>query len=422
MIVDSERETLGAWIIHHGRKIALDANGAAEFASIDEAAKAATLLTKLGQTENDELSQTEVRAVAVSTGINPRHELNGLLDVLARKRLVDVSDQGVSVLGVTGRAALRHASDIFDEAEPTPFEDASITLAERASAAPIRKTDLAQVLGDTHRLTTADVDDFLSRAEEIGFVDWEGAEDDRIFFNGNLFRRGGVEKSKRVLESLSPAESTKMLQFQEMLGQRGCVEYSLGERELGPDLFSKLIAASVFDLNTVQNESGTHVYITSPSSFHKFVDPLIDDCFDLAKALVAALTYGMSSRSAKDGRIQAIGALLAKLLRGEEVGPAPAIGEDYRVLETQRVIKLRRHPTWPKAYFMKLLKREVGELALRVLSGSGNLEVGLTDMPSASMSGYLGPERSRVERRRKQTSLSKRATRDVLESMRGGHF
>jgi hypothetical protein len=53
----SAKEITGAWVIHHGRKLVLDAHGPAEFPAIDEAAKAATLLIKLGQSKQTNISK-----------------------------------------------------------------------------------------------------------------------------------------------------------------------------------------------------------------------------------------------------------------------------------------------------------------------------------------------------------------------------
>jgi hypothetical protein len=61
-----EKEVTGAWVIPHGRKLALDANGPAEFPAIDETAKAATLLVKLGQASQTVIPKSEVRAIAVA--------------------------------------------------------------------------------------------------------------------------------------------------------------------------------------------------------------------------------------------------------------------------------------------------------------------------------------------------------------------
>jgi hypothetical protein len=117
-----EKETEGAWIVHHGQKATLDARGAAEFPAIDEAAKAATLLSRLGETSEATLSMEVVRAVATSAGLNPRFELNGLLETLTRKKLIDRSEEEVVVLGVTTRGTLSQASDLFEDASPTKVE------------------------------------------------------------------------------------------------------------------------------------------------------------------------------------------------------------------------------------------------------------------------------------------------------------
>ena len=398
----------------------MDTSGGAEFPAIDEAAKAASLLAKLGETNQVTLKKEEVKAVAVASGLNPRHELNGLLEVLERKRLVERSDEEVAVLGVTTRGALRHAADLFEEAEPNSYERAAIDLAELVSQAPIRRTEVEELIGDQHSLARADTKDFLDRAHQIGFVDMEGDGEDRLLFNGNLFRRDTVSKASKVLTSLSDGDQRRVREVDELLARRGCIEFAEVERVLTAPLFVKLRAAGLYDLNVVANDTGEHVYVTSPGAFHKFVNPMLDDCFDMAKALVSALAYGMTKRSPSTGRISMLNALLGKLIGGFEVGPATAIGEDYRVLEVDRVVKLRRDPQYPSRFRMRLLKREVGELALQVLTTGDASAQSLTTLPAAPMTGYLGPEVTRVRTRKKQSRTSRKRTHDVLEAVRGG--
>lgn len=416
----NEKEITGAWVIHHGRKLNLDANGSAEFPAIDEAAKAATLLSKLGQTNEVIIPITEVRAIAVASGLNPRHALNGLLQVLQKKRLIDQSENEIALLGITTRGTLGHAAEFYYESDPNQFENASIALAEMASKVPMRKDDICEKIGDYHKLSRIETTDLLNRAEEIGFVDREGEGQDALIFNGNLFRRGSVAKTERVLSSLSESDQVRVRNVAELLERSGCVLLDQVEKLLTKQLFEKLVAAGAYDLNQVMNEQGSHVFVTAPSAFHKFVDPMVDDCFDMAKSLVAALSYGMNSRHYGQGRIAQLPALLARLISGSEIGPATAIGQDYRVLEVNRVIKLRPDVAFPRRFHMKLLKLEVGQLALHVLT-SGNADASsLIDLPSAPMSGYKGPEESRVAVRKKQNSLSKKTTRDILEAVRGG--
>jgi hypothetical protein len=179
-----------------------------------------------------------------------------------------------------------------------------------------------------------------------------------------------------------------------------------------------LTAAGLFEINTVSNEHGEHAFVTSPGAFHKFVNPLVDDSFDLAKALVTALTYGMTLRPASQGRIISVNWILGALIQGRTIGPATAIGKDYLILERNRVVQLT--PAGRGMFWMRLLKREIGELALQVLTkGDANAEA-LNVPPSSPMTGYIGPEPSRVQVRRKQQQPSRRATRDILTALRGG--
>ena len=414
-----EKEITGAWLVHHGRKLALHSTGASEFPAIDQAAKAATLLAKLGQTGQISLTYPYVKAIATASGLNPEYELAGLLEVLKKKRLIDRSTNGVEILGITNRAALAHATDIFRDTSPDPEEFASIQLAEMSSKTPIARRTAAEKLGDKYGLNTSRTGQFLSRAKEIGFVDSEGTGADELLFNGNLFRRRDAQKSFRILESLTDDDQSRMFEIGASLSREGCLPFHRVETVLGKELLEKLVAAGVYDLNTVGNAAGNHVYVTAPSAFHKFVDPFVDDCFDMAKSLVAALSYGMTRRSRSEGRIFDLPALLSKLIAGYEVGPATAIGEDYRILETNRVVQLRQHRN-SHLFFMKLLKREIGQLALHVLEQGDAGPEALTELPAAPMSNYIGPEEGRTHVRRQQTPMSKRKTRDILEVLRSG--
>ena len=401
-----------------------DVNGPAEFPAIDEAAKAATLLIKLGQTDEIAVSMSKVRAIASASGLNPRHELGGLLEVLKSKRLIEQSRKGnqISILGVTTTGALGNAVDIYQDAGPTPYEQASLNLAELASRSPVRRSDVSEKIADEHQLSDGHVKDFLNRAEEIGFVDKEGDGDDRLLYNGNLFRRSSVAKGQKVLASLTEDEQRRVNAVADRLSKEGCLLFIDVEAILSEDLFKKLVAAGIYDLNQVTNEKGHHVYVTTPSAFHKFVNPLVDDCFDMAKSLVAALMYGMTCRPASQGRISLLPILLDKLINGREVGPATAIGRDYRALEVSGVVELRQSEQDSKMFYMKLLKKEVGELALYVLTQGDASAESLIVLPSAPMKSYIGPEESRVSVRRRQSPMSKRKTRDILESVRGGQL
>jgi hypothetical protein len=89
-----DKQTTGAWIVHHGRKIAADLRGPAEFSAIDLAAKAASLLARLGESAQATLSAEQVTAAAKIGNLNPKTELGACLDHLQRRKLIDRSVNG----------------------------------------------------------------------------------------------------------------------------------------------------------------------------------------------------------------------------------------------------------------------------------------------------------------------------------------
>ena len=410
--------TKGAWVVHHGQKTTATQNGGAEFPALDAAAKAASLLSQLAASAQIKVEQSRINALARASGLNPRTELPELLKLLERRRLIETSSTGdIEVLGLTSGATVQHAAEIFEEQNPTPEERASIAVAELTSAAPAAHAQLLEFLSDEFKFPSAETRDFLIRSEVVGFVNSEGRGADKLYFNGNLFRRDNLLKVNAVLGSLFPADEVRTAQLDAELAARGCISIEEAERILGTQLFEKLKAAGMYDVNLVINQAGEFGFITRPAAFHKYNDPHVDDAFDLAKALVAALFYGMTQSRAGRGKIQSVAALLRKLIVGHPVGPATAIGEDYRVLETKGVIRVTK--AQPYGFWMKLLKLDVGEMALKVLTTGELASMSALDHPlPGKMSGYSGPEKTRSDLRRRQVPASKRGTEDVLQALR----
>jgi hypothetical protein len=414
----------GAWVVHHSQKTAAAQKGSAEFPALDAAGKASSLLSQFAASQDTQIPKRTVDAFAQAAGLNPKTELSALLEMLKKRRVIDTSAGGdVAVLGLTTGATVQHASDIFDEQEPTAEERAAIVLADIASNAPVMHKETADMISDEFELSSQRTSELLERSEIIGFVDGEAVDGSRMYFNGNLFRRDNLDKVSRVLGSLSSPDTAKVTELDGLLQKMGCVPVATAESVLGTALFDKLRAAAMYDVNHVMNSSGEFGFVTRPAAFHKFNDPLVDDAFDLAKALVAALTYGMSLRSSGTGRIDTIKPLLNALISGREIGPATAIGEDYRVLEMKGVIQTRKGPRY--GHFMKLKKADIGQMALAVLTTGEASSANALDRPFVGhMSGYAGPEQTRSQfRSKRQTPESKKMTRDVLSALRtGGSF
>lgn len=220
-----DKQTKGAWVVHHGKKVAADVRGAAEFSAIDIAAKSASLLARMAESDETKLGPQSVQAAGRVGGLSPKTDLPACLDQLQRRKLIDRSSTGeVVVLGVTTGTALVHAADLFEDNEPQPLERAAIDLAETTSKEPLLRETVEEYIADTHHIASGDVTEFVDQAAEIGFVDSEGEGEDRLFFNGNLFRRDTASKTRKVLDSLDDHEQRKLVEFQAKLTTMGSMQ------------------------------------------------------------------------------------------------------------------------------------------------------------------------------------------------------
>lgn len=416
-----EKRTEGAWLIHHTKKIQ-EVTNATDFEDIELAGKCGLFLSSLAASDEEStLSKDKVEAIAKASNIK-KVELITLKSVLKDHQLIDTSKNGdVSVLGITTSSILTHTSDIFNNTTNDNFQKASIELTNYCSDKPINNNILRDYIGDTYELTNRKTNSLFKQSEDIYLIDFEIFDEEKVYFNGNLFKHNAIEKTTKVFNSLSTSETQKISEVNALLDEQGCITYDKAHSILGDVLLGKLQAIAMYDFNEVSNDTHTKVLITKPSSFSKFGNPFEDDALDLAKAFIASLMYGMYISSNSRGKIQGFSMLkntLRKLLKGDRVGPCTAIGQDYQVLELNRVIQLENAKNG--MYYMRLLKYDIGQLALAVLE-YGDLaeyETINTDLKSSSISSYSGPEKIRTKNRRKKDTSINNNVGELLRTMR----
>ncbi|WP_447887607.1 hypothetical protein [Serratia fonticola] len=136
---------------------------------------------------------------------------------------------------------LSHVSRIFDESNPAPSESAAIELSELCSESPIDEKNAKIIIEDTFKLTEDGRNNLFNNSQLIGFIDGETSyTGGKLLFNGNLFRNNDVNKSYEILSSLSNLESEKIKEFNEILGKKGCINYTNGVTILGEELLRKM--------------------------------------------------------------------------------------------------------------------------------------------------------------------------------------
>tara|TARA_R110002051_G_scaffold295992_1_gene361959 strand:- start:7289 stop:8542 length:1254 start_codon:yes stop_codon:yes gene_type:complete len=415
-----KKKTHGAWLINHAKKL-LDVRDTQDFEDIELAGKCGVFLSNLAASdEESELNADKVNAIARVSNIK-KTEIETIKSTLQDARLIEAANNGsIAILGITTSTVLSHTSDIFSNTNPTNYQRASIELADNVSDLPKGEKILSEYISDSYKLSNSEASDLFLQCEEIGFIDYETLDDSsKFYFNGNLFKREGVEKTNAVLSSLKQEETVKISELDSLLTAKGCITVQKAKSVLGDQLLSKLQSIGMYDFNEVSNSKESKVFVTKPSAFSKYGNPFEEDALDLAKAFVSSLYYGMNFSSSGRGRITMLQALLRKLVNGYEVGPATAIGEDYKLLELKRVIQLRREANSSK-YHMRLLKKDIGALAMQVLEFGDATEqtvVG-SSIYTGSVTNYIGPEQKRFSNRKKQNPQSKKSVAELLRTFR----
>jgi len=407
----------GAWIIHHAKKI--QTTTSQDFDSISFAGKCGQLLSAISGSQQEQINTKTLDALAKANYISPKTELPVILKELEDQKLISKGKGGIETLGLTGRNILEFTTRIFDESEHDSHEEAVIEISEMASERPIESSLAREFISDTFKMSVKDSNDTLITGNGLGFFDSEPlSKDEKVLFNGNLFRKKDAKKISIVLNSLPAAEQRLLIELNAKLEELGCIPLASAKKILSSNLFDRLHSIGMFDVNVVGNESGRSYFVTRPAAFSKFTDSLADDALDLAKALVASLTYGMTISSYYRGRIQAISLLMEKLIRGGEVGPATAIGNDYQALEYKGVLKIRPHDNG--RFSMRLLKPEVGKLALSVIQHGDITAEAVTSLPGAKVTEYIHPEVNREIIRKNCTDAVRIQARNLIDDIRVG--
>lgn len=408
----------GAWLIYQVAKL----DKVTETSAFDNtviAGKCGVLLSAITQDNQAVVDNSRLDALAKAAGIK-KIEIQEILRKLKDQGLIDIGKSGVDILGVTSKSCLQHTANIFDSLNPTSLEDAAIELCEEASMQPKTVKAMSEMLSDKYRIAHDDTKMLFDLSLECGFVEREIIDGEKdLLFNGNLFKRDNIRKINAVLTSLSHGEAGKLTEMNQYLDNNACVPIQEAKKILGEDLFNKLSSVGIFDISIVSNSKEEVAYITKPAAFSKY--SMVDDAFDLAKMFVSSLTYGMTRSTYQRGQIRMIEALMTNLINGMPVGPVNAIGEDYKVLELKNVIQVYNgSKNGRNGYIMKLLKREVGVLALEVIKNADVSSHSLTELPSAAINRFKGPEVNRSILRKKEVGMHPKATNDIIMSLRTG--
>lgn len=420
-------ETIGAWLLSQSRHLD-NITGAARLENILYAGRIGRLYNLLRRGSHHENSLTidadTIKNICALNNIDRSARENGI-KLLTSMELIDESANGsIAILGATSKSVLEATAKIFKESKPSPDEEGSIFLSELISRTPTLRKDAEQQISDTFKITTTQSSSLIDICKASTIIDEANDSDRSILFNGNTFRNNQyASKTYRLLEALSSEEKSRIEEAKAKLQDKGAIVDSDLRKILGDNLYTRVMGIGLFDRLEVSNNTESIGYIVFPYTFQKYGRPFEEDPVDDAKALLASLTYGMTRSAPERGRIAFPDALLRKLIAGEEVGGPngiSAIGEDYRELEKRQVVQVIQAKASRNRFRMKLLKPDVGELALAIVRGSSDVAKETVLMDTSIARSFTGPESNRRAIRLKHTFDDNKFVASTLDSIRSG--
>lgn len=418
---------MGAWLLAQSKCLdGYSGAGAARLENISYSGRIGRLYNLLRR-QSDEantftISKQTVEMACQLNGIDKPARYMGLQVLRSAGRIDVAADGSVAVLGATTQTVLEATAEIFGDQAPSADEQAIIDLSERVSGKPVMRAEAEEYISDTHKLMRADATSLVDLSKSMALIDEEGERNRGILFNSHTFRDGNyAQKAHRVLEQLRPDERSGLTDVQERLSRYGAMYDADVKKILGVALYKRLVSVGLFDRMEVSNSTESVGYIASPNDFQKFGRPFEEDPIDDAKALIASLTYGQTRSNRRRGQIIMPEALILALVRGDELaaraGGVRAIGEDYRELEARQVVEVIEKSS--DRFTMRLLKKDVGDLALTIVrGGAASQEAVLMDGSPAR--AFKGPHAVRNEVRAKNNVADKRFVHDALDRLRSG--
>lgn len=377
-----------------------------QFPATDVAGKAANLLSLLQADSQERVTAAALNTYFVAAKIRPAEQEHILQKLQADGRLEICRTsagvlEGVDVYTFSREQVLRSAARIFDGSNPTAREIASIDGLEFIVALPRAESELVARLAATgFRDEDARLTAQLQQTLGLVGVDRYPGLDEPIIYNEHAFVAPG--KIVAAYRGLSTRERQTLEDVQHVIEQSGCVPYDAVVGRFPEDTLTMMEGLGLIDRQEVVSQFGNSDFITLPQTFGAYGGQLGMgvDCFHHAKMLLCCLKYGQLKSRVSRGKIRDLGWILDALLRGGEVGPCTAIGQDYTILENEGVISLRRaYDLGGEQYFMRLRKKEVAELAKQVLLFNRTIaDAGLQGVPVSSAVGdYVNPQVKRAD-------------------------
>ncbi|MDQ0176270.1 hypothetical protein [Bacillus chungangensis] len=427
-----DKLTKGTWIVNtvkHLGELKQNTTELSFFEATEQAGKAGAFLGRLVADQQEIVDINSAKIFARQSSISPA-ELVTYLDYLKKEEKVDYN---VDVLGrpkeievycFSGKEALETVSSLYDKLSPHDEEQASLLGLNETFILPRYPVELKEAL--TKKGIGEECADTTIKLQEIfGLVKSSGKGEEIVLYNEYSFS-GDPHRVTKALSSLKDSEREMVQEIQKLItDNQGFLADSI-PTNIKPEIILMMEGVGLLDGVTVQSPIGSATFFTTPHLKGQGVGNfnLSEDVFHKAKVLLSCLRFGQTKSTWGRGKISTLDKMLNiinKLLRGQWVGPATAIGQDYALLEIDGVIQTRS--ATPYGFEMKLRQQEVGELVRQMITyNKVTLEVGenIGDLLNYQPTGCIIPETRKNQILAKSTAPVESMRNKLLLTLRTG--
>lgn len=434
MIVDTDKDLLkkGTWIVNTAKHIVDLKTSTVELAAIEtteEAGKAGLLLSKL-VADNDEIIKVDkAKGFARLAGITSGEFRTYIDDLKIAEKLdytrdVNGNINEIEIYCFSQRDALETVGKIFDNKEPREYDKANIYGLIETFKIPKSEDELK---GDLARLGISEEGALktLELQELFGLVKTSGEDrGEKVYYNEYSFNSDPT-KVVKALGSLDEAKRNDVLAVIDIITKnQGYLEDFL-LNEIDKTTLDMMESLGIIDGITVNSDINSSTFYTTPQLKGEGVGVfnLSNDVFHKAKILLSCLRFGQIQSYYSRGKIDSNSKMMNiinKLLRGDWVGPATAIGNDYTLLELDGVIKTIPGPSY--GFLMQLRQKEVGVLVKQMIQYNQIFEDGTNNaiLIGEQPSSYVLPEKRKKEIEALGTQTIEKFKVDMLHTIRSG--
>lgn len=130
-------------------------------------------------------------------------------------------------------------------------------------------------------------------------------------------------------------------------------------------MFNFALGVGLVSRTGIKTPGGTTHFLTTPHFYAEVAEEFGEDVCDRVKLFLNSIRNGQYVSPSSRGRIREPVALLRALLNNAAVGPAPAIGSDYTMVERAGIVKVEHSDS--DGYSMTLIQSDVAQKTLEVV-------------------------------------------------------